>query len=82
MFTTGIRLFAECSWLFRVLFVGHSAKQSFSSAPLGKILLSVTNMFTESRTLGIDRHSAKTSLPSLKHSTNDDARQRTVSSRL
>jgi hypothetical protein len=44
-----------------------------SSAALGKVLLSVTTTFTESRTLGIGIHSAKTSLPSAKHSTHSDA---------
>jgi hypothetical protein len=47
---------------------------------LGKVLFSVTIAFTESRTLGTERHSAKTVLPSAKHSTNDDSRQRVVSS--
>jgi hypothetical protein len=56
-------------WLCRVLFVGHSAKKPLSSAALGKVLLSVNNVFTESRTLGTDVHSAKISLPSVKHST-------------
>jgi hypothetical protein len=54
---------------------------TFSRA-LGKVLLSVMTMFTESRTLGIGRHSAKTALPSAEHSANGDARQRAVSSRL
>jgi hypothetical protein len=47
-----------------------------------QVLLSVTINFAESRTLGTGRHSAKTALPSAKHSTNVDARQKTVSSRL
>jgi hypothetical protein len=41
---------------------------TLSSVVLGKIQLSVTNTFTESRTLGTEIHSAKTSLPSAKHS--------------
>jgi hypothetical protein len=49
---------------------------------LGKVLLSVTTVFTESRTLGTEIHSAKKSLPSAKHSANGNARQRAVSSRL
>jgi hypothetical protein len=69
--TTGIRLFAECFALCQVLFVGHSAKKPLPSAGLGKVLLSVTSAFTESRTLGTVIHSA-----------NGGARQRAVSSRL
>jgi hypothetical protein len=69
-------LFAEC------FFVGHSAKKSLPRAVLGKVLLSVMTTFTESRNLGIERHSAKISLPSAKHSVNGDARQRVVGSRL
>ena len=34
--TTGIRLFAECQRLCRVLFIGHSAKPTLPSAALGK----------------------------------------------
>jgi hypothetical protein len=49
---------------------------------LGKVLLSVTTTFTESRTLGIGKHSAKTSLPIVKHSANGNAQQRAVSRRL
>jgi hypothetical protein len=49
---------------------------------LGKVLLSVTSVFTESRTLGIEIHSVKKSLPSVKHSANGGARQRAVSVRL
>jgi hypothetical protein len=67
--TTGIRGFTECSVLCRVLFVGHSVKKPLPSAALGKVLLSVTNEFTESRTLGTELHSANISLPSAKHST-------------
>jgi hypothetical protein len=55
--TTRIRLFAECLALYRVLFVRHSTKMSLSSTTLGKIVLSVTIAFTESRTLGIEIHS-------------------------
>jgi hypothetical protein len=51
--TTGTRLFVECSSLCRVHFFKHSAKNSLPSAALGKVLLSVTTTFTESRTLGI-----------------------------
>jgi hypothetical protein len=50
--------------LCRVLFVGHSAKKSLSSAALGKILLSITSSFTECRTLDTEIYSAKMSLPS------------------
>jgi hypothetical protein len=49
---------------------------------LGKVLLSVTTTFTESRTLSIGRHSAKTALPSAKHTAKGNARQRVVSIRL
>jgi hypothetical protein len=38
--TTGIRFFAECRRLCRVLFIGHSAKKSLPSATLGKFRLS------------------------------------------
>jgi hypothetical protein len=63
-YTTGIRLFAECLALCRVFFfVGHSTKKSLPSAALGKVLLSATTTFTESRTLGIGKHSAKRSIP-------------------
>jgi hypothetical protein len=65
-----------------VFFVGHLAKKSLSSATLGKVLLSVTIMFTESKTLGTGKHSVKTSLPSAKHSANGNARQRAVNCRL
>jgi hypothetical protein len=74
--TTGIRLFIECSALYRVFFVGHL------SAALGKVLLSVTTTFTESRTLSRGKHSAKTSLSSAKHSANGNTRQRAVNRRL
>jgi hypothetical protein len=39
--TTGIRAFAECRWLCRVLFIGHSAKKALPSAALGNVLRSV-----------------------------------------
>jgi hypothetical protein len=67
-FTTGIQGFAECCNLCRVLFVGHSAKKALPSAALGKARLSAKRLFTECWTLGTGRHSAKTSLPSVKHS--------------
>jgi hypothetical protein len=54
--------------LCRVPFVEHSAKKSLPRAALGKVWLSVTSLFTECRTLGTERHSAKTGLPSVKHS--------------
>jgi hypothetical protein len=66
--TTGIRGFAECRPLCRVPFVGHSAKKALPSAALGKVRLSATSLFTECWTLGTGRHSAKTRLPSVKHS--------------
>ena len=67
-FTTGIRAFAECRTLCRVPFLGHSAKTALPRAALGKVRLSVTSLFTERRTLGTGPHSAKTCLPSVKHS--------------
>jgi hypothetical protein len=39
-------------------------------------------MFTKRETLGINRHSAKPTLPSVKRSAKHDYRQRTVSNRL
>jgi hypothetical protein len=51
-----------------VPFVGHSAKKALPSAALGKARLSAKRLFTECWTLGTGRHSAKTSLPSVKHS--------------
>jgi hypothetical protein len=50
-------------------FFGHSAKKSLPSAALGKDRLSAKSPFTECLTLGTGLHSAKTSLPSVKHST-------------
>jgi hypothetical protein len=67
---TGIRLFAECRRLCRVLFIGHSAKPNLPSAALGKVLRSVNSLFTECRTLGTAKHSAKTALSSVMHSAN------------
>jgi hypothetical protein len=66
--TTGIRVFAECQALCRVLFIGHSANKPLLRAALGKVLLSVKSSFTECGTLGTETHSAKTYLPSGKHS--------------
>jgi hypothetical protein len=66
--TTGIRAFAECRTLCRVPFLGHSAKMALPRAALGKVRLSVTSLFTECRTLVTGPHSAKTCLPSVKHS--------------
>jgi hypothetical protein len=40
--------------LCRVFFIGHSTKQYLPRAALSKVLLSVTTMFTESRTLDKD----------------------------
>jgi hypothetical protein len=51
-------------------------------ATLGKVRLSAMNTFTESMTLSIGRHSATTTLSSVKHSVNNDARQRATSSRI
>jgi hypothetical protein len=50
-----------------VLFIGHSAKTTLPRAALGKVVRSVKSLFTECRTLGTAKHSAKTSLPSVKH---------------
>jgi hypothetical protein len=44
-------------------------RETLPSAALGKVRLSVTRLFTEHRTLGTGQHSAKTCLPSVKHST-------------
>jgi hypothetical protein len=63
--------------LFRVL----GAFPSAFYRTLGKVLLTVTTAFTESNTLDTKIHSTKKSLPSGKHSANDSARQRAVSSR-
>jgi hypothetical protein len=49
---------------------------------LGKVLLSATTVFTESRTLGIEIQSAKKYLPSAKHSANGGTPQRVVSGHL
>jgi hypothetical protein len=66
--TTGIRGFAECQPLYRVPFVGHSTKKALPRAALGKVRLSATSLFTECWTLGTGPHSAKTRVPSVKHS--------------
>jgi hypothetical protein len=50
-----------------VPFVGHSAKAALARAALGEFLLSVTSWFTECTTLGTGELSAKTCLPSVKH---------------
>jgi hypothetical protein len=67
-YTTGIRAFAECRSLCRVLFIGHSTKTALPSVALGKVLRSVTRQFTECRILGTAKHSAKSPLPRGKHS--------------
>jgi hypothetical protein len=67
--TTGIRTFAECQALCRVLFIGHSANKTLPRAALGKVLRSVKSLFTECGTLDIEKHSANTALPSGKQST-------------
>jgi hypothetical protein len=51
-----------------MLFIEHSTKKTLPSAALGKVLCSVKSLFTECRTLGIEKHSAKTALPRDKHS--------------
>jgi hypothetical protein len=66
--TTRIAGFAECCLLCRMPFVGHSAKKVLPRAALGKVRLSAKSPFTECWTLGTGRHSAKISLPSVKHS--------------
>jgi hypothetical protein len=45
--------------LCRVLSVGHSTKKSLPGTALGKILLSVMTVFTESRILDTEKHSTK-----------------------
>jgi hypothetical protein len=67
IYTTGIRGYAECWSLCRVSFVGHSAKTALLRAALGKVRISAKSLFTECWTLGTGPHSAKTSLPSVKH---------------
>jgi hypothetical protein len=52
------------------------------SVALGKVSLSKTTVFAETRTLSTEKHSAKTTLSSAKHSAQFGARQRTVSSHL
>jgi hypothetical protein len=60
--TTGIWIFAECRRLCRVLFIEHSTKTTLPSAAFGKVLRSVKILFTECRTLGTAKHSAKMAL--------------------
>jgi hypothetical protein len=64
--TAEIRLFAKCSALCRVHFVGHSAKPPFPSATLAKIRLSTMTTLIESETFGIEGHSTMRPLPSVK----------------
>jgi hypothetical protein len=59
-----------------MFFAGHSTKKSLSSAALGKVLLSVTTAFTESRTLG------KEIFVECQTLENGSARQRVVNRRL
>jgi hypothetical protein len=54
--------------LCRVLFIGHSVKKTLPRAALDKVLRSVKSLFTECGTLDTKEHSAKTALPSGKHS--------------
>jgi hypothetical protein len=75
----GLSLSESCS--LPIAFCRALSKEVFS-ATHGKVLLMVTTMFTESRTVGTRRHLAKTSLPSAKHSAKADAQQRVVSIRL
>jgi hypothetical protein len=67
-----VAIFVECllsgTRQRRLCRVPHSAKKALPSAALGKARLSATRIFTECWTLGTGRHSAKTSLPSVKHS--------------
>jgi hypothetical protein len=49
-------------------FFGHSAKKTLLRVALGKVLHSVKGLFTECRTLGTAKHSAKTPLSRVKHS--------------
>jgi hypothetical protein len=63
-----MRGFAECQPLCRVPFVGHSAKKALPRAALGNVKLSAKSLFTECWALGTGPHSAKTRLPSVKHS--------------
>jgi hypothetical protein len=69
-YTTRHSFFAECRWLYRVLFIGHSAKSTLPRAALGRVLRSVKSLFTECRALDTAKHSANTVLPSVKHSAN------------
>jgi hypothetical protein len=47
-----------------------SGTRQLPRAALGRVLRSVKSLFTEGRALGTAKHSAKTVLPSVKHSTN------------
>jgi hypothetical protein len=67
-YTFGIWFFAEC-------IVGHSAKHSLPSTTLDEIRLLATTSSTECETLGIDEHSVKSLLSSVKLSAKRDARQ-------
>jgi hypothetical protein len=58
-FLTLVASVAACCLVLALLESG-----SLPRATLGKVILSVTTTFTESRTLGTGRHSAKTVLPS------------------
>jgi hypothetical protein len=79
--TTGIRLYIECSALYRA-FYRHSTKHSLLSAAFDELRLSVQTSFDEGETLGIERHSAKQALPSVTLLTKCDARQRAVRNRI
>jgi hypothetical protein len=79
---TGIRLFAECSAICRVQFIGHSTKNYLLSATLDELRLSAQTSFAEGRTLGIESHSPKEALPSAKLLAKCDAWHRAVRSRL
>jgi hypothetical protein len=67
-----VGLFAECllsgTRQRRLCWEPHSAKKALPRAALGKVRLSATSLFTECWTLGTGPHSAKTRLPSVKHS--------------
>jgi hypothetical protein len=51
-----------------VPFIGHWAKTALPRAALSKVRLSAKSLFTECWTLGTGPHTAKTRLPSVKHS--------------
>jgi hypothetical protein len=65
-----------------VQFTGHSIKHALPSVTLGEIRLSAQTYFVEGTTLGIERHSTKHSLTSVKLSAQCNARQSAASSRL